>query len=160
MSSKVINSLFNDKVFIVMNDLLDKFVLSDSSVQDIYKELKYVNESIRVGIYLLSLENGFIYLSQRINNVNERINIERTEEFIRAFNNGETNKFLATLGKVDKISLLNHLGINESLDKKDGLTKEELEYYRVITDSIKDSQKDDKRNGIDTFLKYRKDKKA
>ena len=158
MDNKVIDSLFSKKVLHVMNELLDDFILSDSNEEDIYGELKYINESIRTCLYLLSIEKGFTYLSQRINNVNERINVERTEEFIQAVNDGEEDKYLATLGKGDKVSLLNHLGINLSLDERKKLSKEQLKYYKVISDSIKDSQEDDKRDGIDSFLKYKKDK--
>lgn len=158
MDNKVIDSLFSKKVLHVMNELLDDFILSDSNEEDIYGELKYINESIRTGLYLLSIEKGFTYLSQRINNVNERINVERTEEFIQAVNDGEEDKYLAALGKGDKVSLLNHLGINLSLEERKKLSKEQLKYYKVISDSIKDSQEDDKRDGIDSFLKYKKDK--
>lgn len=156
--NKVIDSLFNKNVFKYMNEMLDDFILSDSNEDEIYKELRYINESVRIGLYLLSIEKGFIYLSQRISNVNERINLEIIEEFKEAVDNGEEEKFLATLGKTDKISLLNHLGINVPIEKKIGLTKIQLKYYKVITDSIKDSQVDDKRDGIDSFLTYKKDK--
>ncbi len=155
---KIMDSLFNKNVFKVMNEMLDDFILTDSNENEIYEELKYINESIRTGLYLLSIEKGFVYLSQRIKNVNERINKEIVDKFIEAVENGEENKFLVTLGKSDKIALLNHLGINVPIEKKKGLTKIQLKYYKVITDSIKDSQVDDKRNGIDSFLTYKKDK--
>lgn len=156
--NKDIDSLFNKNVFKYMSEMLDDFILSDSNEDEIYKELRYINESIRTGLYILSIEKGFIYLSQRISNVNERINIEIIEEFKEAIDNGEEEKFLVTLGKTDKISLLNHLGINVPIGKKKGLTKIQLKYYKVITDSIKDSQVDDKRDGINSFLTYKKDK--
>ena len=141
-----------------MNEMLDDFILTDSNEDEIYEELKYINESIRIGLYLLSIEKGFVYLSHRINNVNDRINREIVDRFIEAVENGEEDKFLSTLGKSDKIALLNHLGINVPVEKKKGLTKIQLKYYKVLTDSIKDSQVDDKRNGIDSFLTYKKDK--
>jgi hypothetical protein len=153
-----IDCLFNKKVFKVMCEMLDDFILTDSSEEEIYEEFKYINGSIRTGLYLLSIERGFTYLSQRINNVNDRVNRERIDEFVAAVDRGEEEKFLVTLGKADKISLLNHLGINVPLEKKNGLTKVELKYYKVITDSIKESQMDDKRNGIESFLTYKKDK--
>ena len=156
--NKVMDSLFNKNVFKVMNEMLDDFILTDSNEDEIYEELKYINESIRIGLYLLSIEKGFVYLSHRINNVNDRINREIVDRFIEAVENGEENKFLSTLGKSDKIALLNHLGINVPVEKKKGLTKIQLKYYKVLTDSIKDSQVDDKRNGIDSFLTYKKDK--
>lgn len=156
--NKVMDSLFNKNVFKVMNEMLDDFILTDSNEDEIYEELKYINESIRIGLYLLSIEKGFVYLSHRINNVNDRINREIVDRFIEAVENGEEDKFLSTLGKSDKIALLNHLGINVPVEKKKGLTKIQLKYYKVLTDSIKDSQVDDKRNGIDSFLTYKKDK--
>ena len=79
--NKAIDSLFNKNVFKYMNEMLDDFILSDSNEDEIYKEFRYINESIRTGLYLLSIEKGFIYLSQRISNVNERINLEIIEEF-------------------------------------------------------------------------------
>lgn len=156
--NKVMDSLFNKNVFKVMNEMLDDFILTDSNEDEIYEELKYINESIRIGLYLLSIEKGFVYLSHRINNVNDRINRGIVDRFIEAVENGEEDKFLSTLGKSDKIALLNHLGINVPVEKKKGLTKIQLKYYKVLTDSIKDSQVDDKRNGIDSFLTYKKDK--
>ena len=156
--NKVMDSLFNKNVFKVMNEMLDDFILTDSNEDEIYEELKYINESIRICLYLLSIEKGFVYLSHRINNVNDRINREIVDRFIEAVENGEEDKFLSTLGKSDKIALLNHLGINVPVEKKKGLTKIQLKYYKVLTDSIKDSQVDDKRNGIDSFLTYKKDK--
>ena len=58
------------------------------------------------------------------------------------------------------VPVLNHeqKRINVPVEKKKGLTKIQLKYYKVLTDSIKDSQVDDKRNGIDSFLTYKKDK--
>ena len=117
-----------------------------------------MNESIRMGLYLISLNKEFIYLSKRIDSVNRRINVERKEKFVEAFNDGTVDKFLATLGKGDKISLLNDLGLEVPASKRKNMSKTELDYYHVIVDSIKDSQEDDKRNGLDSFLRHRKDK--
>lgn len=158
MKDKVVTDLFSKKVLLVMSEMLDDFILSDSTEDEIYDELKSINESIRIGLYLMSIEKGFVYLSHRINDANEKINLERTKMFISSVENGEEDKFLSTLGKADKIALLNHLGINVSLKDKKTLKKDELKYYKIITDSIKVSQSDDNRNGIDKFLKYRNDK--
>ena len=153
-----VTNLFSKKVFKVMNDMLDDFILSDSGEEEIYDQLKYINESIRTGLYLLSIEKGFIYLSQRIKIVNDKIDEELVANFIKAVDEGNAVKYLAVLGKTDKISLLNRLGINVPLEKKKGLTKVQLKYYKVITDSIKESQVYDKRNGIDSFLTYKNNK--
>lgn len=158
MSDKIVTDLFSKKVLLVMNELLDDFILSDSDEDEIYEELKYINESIRSGLYLLSIEKGFIYLSRRINDVNEKINLERTKQFIEAVDNKEVDKYLVSLGKADKIALLNHLGINVSLSDRKKLSKKELKYYTLISESIKSDQADDNRDGIDAFIKYRKDK--
>ena len=154
----MINGLYSDKLYAYMNELLDDFILSDYKEDEIYNELKFMNESIRMGLYLISLNKEFIYLSKRIDSVNRRINVERKEKFIEAFNDGTVDKFLATLGKGDKISLLNDLGLEVPASKRKNMSKTELDYYHVIVDSIKDSQEDDKRNGLDSFLRHRKDK--
>ena len=158
MKDKGITDLFNKSVLLAINELLDDFILSDSNEDEIYNELKYINESIRTVLYLISIEKGFVYLSHRINEANERINIERTKMFISAVEKGEEKKYLSTLGKADKIALLNHLGINVSMNERKKLNKEELKYYTVISDSIRLSQNDDNRNGIEQFLTYRKNK--
>lgn len=156
--NKGIENLFNKDLLKLMNEMLDDFILSDSSEDEIYEELRYANESIRVGLYLLSIEKGFIYLSQRLKNVNDRINVEVIELFKESIDKGNEKKFLSTLGKIDKISLLNHLGINVPEEKKKGLNKVQIKYYKALTDSIKDSQVDDKRDGIDSFLTYKRNK--
>ena len=79
-------------------------------------------------------------------------------QFKEAIDKGNEKKFLSTLGKIDKISLLNHLGINVPEEKKKGLNKVQIKYYKALTDSIKDSQVDDKRDGIDSFLTYKRNK--
>ena len=154
----MINGLYSDKLYAYMNELLDDFILSDYKEDEIYNELKFMNESIRIGLYLISLNKEFIYLSKRIDSVNRRINDERKEKFIEAFNDGTVDKFLATLGKGDKISLLNDLGLEVPASKRKSMSKTEIDYYNVIVNSIKNSQEDDKRNGLDSFLRYRKDK--
>lgn len=158
MDNNVVTKLYSDELLKLMNELLDDFILSDFSEEEIYNELKYMNESVRMGLYLISINKDFVYLSKRIDNVNRRINKERKEKFIEAEECGEADKFLATLGKSDKISLLNDLGIDIDIAKRKQCSKIELNYYTVITDSIKNSQKDDKRDGIDSFLKYKKEK--
>lgn len=158
MDNNVVTKLYSDELLKLMNELLDDFILSDFNEEEIYNELKYMNESVRMGLYLISINKDFVYLSKRIDNVNRRINKERKEKFIEAEECGEVEKFLATLGKSDKVSLLNDLGIDIDIAKRKQCSKVELNYYNVITDSIKNSQKDDKRDGIDSFLKYKKEK--
>lgn len=160
MADKLVTGLFSDEVLKVMNELLDDFILSDYDEEEIYNELKFINESIRMGLYLLSLEKDFIYLSKRINRVNKRVNEERKSKFLKAYEDGEVEKFLSVLGKGDKISLLNDLGIDPSLKSRKKCNKKEIDYYNIISQSIKESQSDDMRDGIDSFLRYKNNKKA
>lgn len=160
MADNIVTGLFSNEVLNVMNELLDDFILSDYDEEEIYKELKFMNESIRMGLYLLALEKDFVYLSKRIDRVNRRVNQERKEKFLKAYEDGETEKFLSVLGKGDKVSLLNDLGIESSLKSRKKCNKKENDYYKIISQSIKDSQSDDMRDGLDSFLKYKQDKKA
>ncbi len=158
MDNKLVTSLYSNELLKLMNEMLDDFILSDYNEEEIYEEFKFMNESVRMGMYLISINKDFIYLSKRIDKVNRKINKERKEKFIEAYENGSVEKFLATLGKGDKISLLNDLGIDTNINNRKKCSKVELDYYKVITDSIKSGQKDDIRNGIDSFLKYKKEK--
>ena len=157
MNNALIKGLFSEDLLKLMNEMLDEFILSDYDEEEIYNELKFMNESIRMGLYLLSLNKNFVYLLKRIDSVNKRINKERKEKFIEAFNSGNALKFLATLGKGDKLSLLDDLDINIHVKGSNGFSKLEFDYYNLITDSIKSSQEDDKRDGIDSFLKHKKE---
>lgn len=158
MDNKLVTSLYSNELLKLMNEMLDDFILSDYNEEEIYEEFKFMNESVRMGMYLISVNKDFIYLSKRIDKVNRKINKERKEKFIEAYENGSVEKFLVTLGKGDKISLLNDLGIDTDINNRKKCSKVDLDYYNVITDSIKSSQKDDIRNGIDSFLKYKKEK--
>lgn len=160
MADKLVTGLFSDEVLKVMNELLDDFILSDYDEEEIYNELKFINESIRMGLYLLSLEKDFVYLSNRIDRVNKRVNEERKSKFLKAYEDGEVEKFLSVLGKGDKISLLNDLGIDPSLKNRKKCNKKENDYYNIISQSIKESQSDDMRDGIDSFLRYKNNKKG
>jgi hypothetical protein len=160
MADKLVTGLFSDEVLKVMNELLDDFILSDYDEEEIYNELKFINESIRMGLYLLSLEKDFVYLSKRIDRVNKRVNEERKSKFLKSYEDGEVEKFLSVLGKGDKISLLNDLGIDPSLKNRKKCNKKENDYYNIISQSIKESQSDDMRDGIDSFLRYKNNKKA
>lgn len=159
MKNKFINNLFGEKLLNAMNDLLKEFVDLDYDEDTIYKALKDVNESVRVGMYLLSLEKDLSNISYRINRVNQRLNYLRKEKFLKAYENKETEKFLSMLGKGDKISLMNDLGVNVSLNERMKLTKKERDFFKIISDSIMLDQEYDKRDGIDTFVKYKKDEK-
>ncbi len=160
MKGKEISKLFGKDLLKAMRELLAQFMALNYDEDSIYKVLKNVNESVRTGMYLLALEKNYITMSQRINRVNRKLNIVRKEKFIEAYEKKETERFLATLGKGDKISLMSDLGIDVSLEERMKLSKQQLDYYRIISNSIMDSQETDKRDGIDTFIKYKKDKGA
>ena len=49
--------------------------------------------------------------------------------------------------------------INED-NERVKLSKKQREYYRIISESIMNDQVDDNRDGIDTFITYKKDEKA
>lgn len=159
MKNKLINKLFGKKLLEAMNELLAEYVALDYDEESIYKSLKGVNESVRVGMYLLTLEKNLTNFSYRINRVNRRLNDERKENFIKAYEKKEADKFLAMLGKGDKISLMSDLGIDVSLKERALLTTKERDYYKVISNSIMEDQEYDKRDGIDTFVKYKKEEK-
>ena len=112
-----------------------------------------------MGMYLLALESNFDTIAARINRVNKKINLIRKDEFIEAYEKKKTNEYLNTLSKADKISLLSDLGVDLPLEERMKLPKDKIEYYRIISNSVMLDQEHDKRNGLDTFLKYKKEKK-
>lgn len=159
MKNKFINNLFGEQLLKAMNDLLKEFVDLDYDEETIYKALKDVNESVRVGMYLLTLEKNLTNMSYRINRVNKRLNYLRKENFLKAYEKKETEKFLSILGKGDKISLMSDLGIDVPLNERMKLSNQEREFFKIISDSIMLDQEYDKRDGIDTFVKYKKEEK-
>ena len=110
-------------------------------------------------MYLLTLEKNLTNMSYRINRVNKRLNYLRKENFLKAYEKKETEKFLSILGKGDKISLMSDLGIDVPLNERMKLTNQEREFFKIISDSIMLDQEYDKRDGIDTFVKYKKEEK-
>ncbi len=159
MQNKIINKLFGDELISAMNELLKKFVSLDYEEKMIYKELKDINESVRIGIYLMALENGYDSITFRINKVNKKLNTERKEAFINACNSGNIDRFLAMLGKGDKISLMDDLGVNVDVKSRALLSKEQRKYYEILSNSIMEEQVIDVRDGIDRFIKYKKENK-
>ena len=77
-----------------------------------------------------------------------------------SYNNDTVSKYLKKLGKVDKISLMEDLNIDVPVNERVKLSKKQRDYYRIISESIMDDQVDDDRDGIDTFITYKKDEKA
>lgn len=158
--NKLISNLFGEELTHVMYDMLAEFKGLDYDDDQILKVLKKFNESFRTGMYLLALQQNCDNIAYRINRVNRKLNIIRKEAFINAYGNKTTEEFLKTLGKADKISLLSDLGVDLPLEERMKLPKKKLEYYRIISNSVMLDQENDKRNGLDTFLKYKKEEKS
>ena len=157
MNSSVINKLYGRELFSIMEDMVQTFKELNYDEETIYKNLRGINESVRVGIYLIALKKNYDVAAYRINKVNKRINEERAKGFIASYKLKETDKFLATLGKSDKISLMSDLGVDVSLEERIDLPDELRDYYTIISNSIMDSQETDTRNGLDQFINYNKE---
>lgn len=155
--NKLINNLFGEELTTIMYEMIEEFYSLDYEDDHIMRILKRFNESFRTGMYLLSLEHNYDNIASRINRVNKKLNIIRKENFLTAYENKKVDEFLKTLGKSDKISLLSDLGVDLPLEERMKLPKKKLDYYKVISNSVMLDQENDTRNGIDTFLKYKKD---
>ena len=158
VKNKLINNLFGEELTIVMYEMLEEFYSLDYEDDDILRVLKKFNESFRTGMYLLALEQNFDNIAYRINRVNKKLNLIRKDKFLEAYDKKKTDEFLATIGKADKISLLSDLGVDLPLEERMKLSKKKLEYYKIISNSVMQDQENDTRNGIDTFLKHKKEK--
>ncbi len=154
----VVKKLFGEDLMAAMKEKLDEFVAGDYDVDTIYTALKSTNESVRIGIYLIALENDMDDMAYKINKANKMLNSRRKKDFLLAVEKKETDKFLATLGKPDKISLMKDLGVDVELQQRVHFTKEQREYYEILSNSILLDQKGEVRDGIDQFVTYKKDK--
>ncbi len=157
MNSSVINKLYGRELFSIMEDMVQTFKELNYDEETIYKNLRGINESVRVGIYLIALKKNYDVAAYRINKVNKRINEERAKGFIASYKLKETDKFLSTLGKSDKISLMSDLGVDVSLEERIDLPDELRDYYTIISNSIMDAQEGDLRNGLHKFINYKKE---
>lgn len=159
MNEKELKKLYGKTLFPLMEEMLDTFIASNYTVDGLVEALKNMNETIRVGIYLLALEKNEGIIALKINNANKKLNSIRKKEFLEAFKKNDTKSFLAMLGKSDKMSLMTDLGINEESEKRALFTLEQRIYYEIINESILKDQETDKRNGIEQFLKHKKTSK-
>ena len=157
MKDKIINNLFGKKLIQAMREMLEEFKRLDFDEHQIEKAMKNINESVRVGLYLMALEKDLDTLAYKINVANRRLNITRKEKFIEAYEKGEANKFLSMLGKGDKISLMSDLGVDVDVRERASLSKVDRDYYTIISNSIMEEQELDQRDGIDQFIKYKKE---
>lgn len=161
INNRLLIELFGEKLSSLMKEIVEEFETLDYDDNQIMNILKNYNESVRMGIYLIALQRNLSNVAYRINRVNKKINSIRVEQFIEAYEKGNAQKFLNTLGKGDKISLMSDLGIDLPLEERLKLSKRKLDYFTIISNSIMNDQAIDTRDGIDTFLKYKKDiKKA
>lgn len=158
-SNKLIKKLFGNDLTSMMQGMLDEFRTLDYDDQQIMKMLKGFNESVRTAMYLMALEKNYDVIAYRINRVNRKLNILRKEAFIEAYENKTADKYLKTLGKSDKISLLSDLGVDLPLDERMKLPRRKLDYFKIISNSVMIDQESDMRDGLDTFLKYEKEEK-
>ncbi len=158
-SNKLIKKLFGNDLTSMMQGMLDEFRTLDYDDQQIMKMLKGFNESVRTAMYLMALEKNYDAIAYRINRVNRKLNILRKEAFIEAYENKTADKYLKTLGKSDKISLLSDLGVDLPLDERMKLPRRKLDYFKIISNSVMIDQESDMRDGLDTFLKYEKEEK-
>lgn len=159
MNNSIVKKLFGDDLMDAMREKLSEFQIGNYDIDTLYSALKSTNESVRIGLYLMALENNFDDLAYRLKKVNNMLNIRRKKDFILAYKKKETDKFLATLGKPDKISLMKDLGVDVELNQRIHFTKEQRDYYEILSNSILLDQKSDERNGIDQFVTYKKEDK-
>mgnify|MGYP007069880450 CR=1 FL=1 len=157
MKNKIINDLFGKELVQAMREMLDEFKRLDFDEHQIEKAMKNINESVRIGLYLMALERNLDNLAYKINVANKRLNITRKEKFIEAYQKGDALKFLSILGKGDKISLMSDLGIDVDVRGRAKLSKVERDYYTIISNSIMLDQETDQRDGIDRLVKYKKE---
>ena len=157
MKNKIINDLFGKELVQAMKEMLTDFRQLKFDEHQIEKAMKEINESVRVGLYLMALENNYDDLAYKINVANKRLNITRKEKFLEAYEKGEALKFLSILGKGDKISLMGDLGVDVDVRERAKLSKVDRDYYTIISNSIMEDQKYDNRDGISKFVKYKKE---
>ena len=157
MKNKLINDLFGNELVQAMREMLLEFKALKFDEHQIEKAMKSINESVRIGLYLMALEKNMDTIAYKINVANKRLNFARKENFVEAYDKGEAIKFLSLLGKGDKISLMSDLGIDLDVRGRAMLTPLERDYYRVISNSIMEDQVDDQRDAMDKFIKYKKE---
>jgi len=153
MNKNELSKLYGKRLFSLMEEMLNEFIEKNYTIEELIEALKDINETIRVGLYLMALEKSY-EIALRLNVANLKLNEIRKEKFLEAFKKNETKRFLATLGKSDKISLMSDLGINVDIEKRALFNLEQRIYYELINESILQDQEIDRRNGVEQFLKH------
>ena len=155
--NKTINKLFGQDLINALEEMLDDFVMLSYGEREIYKSIKEINESVRTCMYLIALDKNNKDLAFKLERVNNQLRDERLEDFKKAYKKDEHKKFLALLSKIDKQSLLKDLNIDVSDEEQYKLSDIQKEYRKVIKESLMQDQKVDRRDGIDRFIKYKKE---
>ena len=156
MMEKVTLRLFGKDMLDLMSEMISEFVGSKYDEMRIYESIKDINESIRMGLYLVALDFNNGELAYTINRINKRLSDERIINFKKSIENNKEKNFLANLSKADKRSLLVDLNIDVDEDELYKLSELDRKYYDCILNSILNDQEVDCRDGIDRFMKYRK----
>lgn len=151
--------MFGDDLIRALNQMLDEFVELDFDETDIYVSIKGINESVRTCLFLLAEERGLSDMAFKIERINKRLKVENVDKFKKSFDKGEAEAYLKKLNKTDKIDLLHAMGLDIPNDMVYKLDKIKQVYRNTINKSIMDDQVKEQKDGIDTFIKYKKSDK-
>ena len=155
----IVKKMFGDDLIRALNQMLDEFVELDFDETDIYVSIKGINESVRTCLFLLAEERGLSDMAFKIERINKRLKVENVDKFKKSFDKGEAETYLKKLNKTDKIDLLHAMGLDIPNDMVYKLDKIKQVYRNTINKSIMDDQVKEQKDGIDTFIKYKKSDK-
>ena len=157
--NSIVKKMFGDDLIRALNQMLDEFVELDFDETDIYVSIKGINESVRTCLFLLAEERGLSDMAFKIERINKRLKVENVDKFKKSFDKGEVEAYLKKLNKTDKIDLLHAMGLDIPNDMVYKLDKIKQVYRNTINKSIMDDQVKEQKDGIDTFIKYKKSDK-
>ena len=157
--NSIVKKMFGDDLIRALNQMLDEFVELDFDETDIYVSIKGINESVRTCLFLLAEERGLSDMAFKIERINKRLKIENVDKFKKSFDKGDAEAYLKKLNKTDKIDLLHAMGLDIPNDMVYKLDKIKQVYRNTINKSIMDDQVKEQKDGIDTFIKYKKSDK-
>lgn len=157
--NSIVKKMFGDDLIRALNQMLDEFVELDFDETDIYVSIKGINESVRTCLFLLAEERGLSDMAFKIERINKRLKVENVDKFKKSFDKGDAEAYLKKLNKTDKIDLLHAMGLDIPNDMVYKLDKIKQVYRNTINKSIMDDQVKEQKDGIDTFIKYKKSDK-
>ncbi len=157
--NSIVKKMFGDDLIRALNQMLDEFVELDFDETDIYVSIKGINESVRTCLFLLAEERGLSDMAFKIERINKRLKVENVDKFKKSFDKGDAESYLKKLNKTDKIDLLHAMGLDIPNDMVYKLDKIKQVYRNTINKSIMDDQVKEQKDGIDTFIKYKKSDK-